>query len=192
MLKYKWSTTNDQIQGLLNRQKYDRGETNSKLVLIKTWFWSKIADHKISEFQSKHRIKYEKVKVSAIADASMRLSLDSPLIFSFSLSEAARTSMRAGVALENVWILEIGSGELLTFETQYDIIMILIVNIFLYHRYTYIYLEFYTHWTLTMNAVPTVISVIYSERQICFYTPLLNQAQVQKTNTRPEKYVQRS
>ena len=53
--------------------------------------------------------------------------------------------MLAGAALENVWILEIGSGELLTFETQYDIIMILIVNIFLYHRYTYIYLEFYTH-----------------------------------------------
>ena len=79
MLKYKWSTTNDQIQGLLNRQKYDRGETNSKLVLIKTWFWSKIVDHKISEFQSKHRTKYEKVKVSAIADASMHLSLDSPL-----------------------------------------------------------------------------------------------------------------
>ena len=75
----------------------------------------------------------------------LQMNYNSPLILSFTLSEAARTSMLAGVALENVWILEIGSGELLTFETQYDIIMILIVNIFLYHRYTYIYLEFYTH-----------------------------------------------
>ena len=33
------------------------------------------------------------------------------------------------------------------------------------------------------------MSVLYSERQICFYTPLLIQAQVQKTNCGLEKAV---
>ena len=77
MIKYKWSITNDQIQGLLNRHKFDRGETYSKLIfgvtdsLVNIWkpkifvfyqsfihcgvhlsgnkiFRSKIADHKLS------------------------------------------------------------------------------------------------------------------------------------------------
>ena len=44
------------------------------------------------------------------------MNYNSPLILSFSMSEAARTSMLGGAALENVWILEIGSGELFMFE----------------------------------------------------------------------------
>ena len=44
------------------------------------------------------------------------MNYNSPLILSFSMSEAARTSMLAGAALGNVWILEIGSGELFMFE----------------------------------------------------------------------------
>ena len=44
------------------------------------------------------------------------MNYNSPLILSFSMSEAARTSMLVGAALGNVWISEIGSGELFMFE----------------------------------------------------------------------------
>ena len=43
----------------------------------------------------------------------LQMNYNSPLKLSFTLIEAARTSMLGGAALENVWILEIGLGELL-------------------------------------------------------------------------------
>ena len=51
-------------------------------------------------------------KVSIV---QLQLNYNSPLKLSFTLIEAARTSMLGGAALENVWILEIGSGELLKY-----------------------------------------------------------------------------